>query len=104
MVYNDRTWKSRVAKGEILQTLFAVWKVKVINSLPLGTVKALITTIEQLETEEAAAAEATVHVARLASSTGVGDGAASATGASIAPSKRCEASIVEFLERLLCDH
>lgn len=67
--------------------------------------KALITTVVQLETEAAAAAEATVHVARFASSTGVGDGAASTTGARRAPSKKCEPevlSILEFFERRLC--
>lgn len=48
---------------------------------------ALITTVEQLETDAAAAAEATVHVARLATSTGVGGGAASTAGAMRAASR-----------------
>lgn len=58
-------------------------------------------TVVQLETDAAAAAEATVHVARFATSTGVG-GNASTTGATRAASKTFERrllSILEFLER-----
>lgn len=57
--------------------------------LPLATVKASMTTVEQLETEAAAAAEATVHVARLATSTGVA-GRASTAGKSRAVKNACE--------------
>lgn len=40
------------------------------HSLPLATVKPEITTVEQLDTEAAAAADATVHVALFATSVG----------------------------------
>ena len=54
-------------------------------------VNALITTLEQLEIDLTAAAELTVHVARLAASAGLGgdtSASASASGATRAASKK----------------
>lgn len=58
------------------------------GSLPLATVNALMTTVEQLDTDATSAEEATVHVALLAAWTGVG-GSASTAGETRAAIKRC---------------
>lgn len=76
-----RSWRHNSQDRRLRDQSRGLW-----CSLPLATVKELITTVEQLETEAAASADATVHVARLATSTGVG-GNANAAGAMNAASK-----------------